>query len=214
LPWLDLPSCSALPRRLAAVFAAIYVGLGPTVALAHSPMPGFEGFYVGMLHPLSTPGQLLALLAVGLMLGHRFPERFAVPWLVFAVALLLGIILGQTGVKLGYEETLLLSMAAAAAALSALIPSGFWVAFVLLCGAAGVSIGLLSTPDAGSFRDTLFTLAGSFVGANLALLYLSGGTGMLLDRFPQRWLHLGFRIVGAWIAAISLMMAAFSAVSV
>ncbi len=136
------------------------------------------------------------------------------PWLVFALALLLGILLGQIGLKLGYAETLLLSFAAAAAALSALIPSGFWLAFILLSGTAGALIGLLSTPDAGSLRDTLFTLAGSFVGANLALLYLSGGAGMLLDRFPQRWVQLGFRIAGAWIAAISLMMAAFSAVSV
>jgi hydrogenase/urease accessory protein HupE len=214
LRWSDLRSCLASPRRSVAAIAALLVGLNPTGAAAHSPMPGFEGFYVGLLHPLSTPGQLFALLAVGLMLGHRFPERFAMPWLVFALALLLGILLGQTGLKLGHKETLLLSTAATAAALSALIPSGFWLAFVLLSGAAGALIGLLSTPDAGTLRDTLFTLAGSFVGANLALLYLSGGTGMLLDRFPQRWVHLGLRIAGAWIAAISLMMAAFSAVSV
>jgi hydrogenase/urease accessory protein HupE len=177
-------------------------------------MPGFEGFYVGMLHPLSTAGQLLALLATGLMLGHQFPERVPVSWLTFALALITGMSLGRAGLELGYEETLLLAIAVVAASLSALYPSGLLVASVLICGSAGLVIGLLSTPDEGIFRDTLFTLAGSFVGANLALIYVSGGMGALLDRFKQQWVRLGFRIVGAWFAAIALMMAAFTAVSV
>lgn len=177
-------------------------------------MPGFEGFYVGMLHPLSTAGQVFALLATGLMLGQRFPERVPLSWITFALALIAGMSLGQAGFELEYAETLLFSIAVAAASLSALYPSGLFLAFVLICGSAGLAIGLLSTPDEGVFRDTLFTLAGSFVGANLALIYVSGGMGALLDRFKQQWVRLGFRIVGAWIAAIALMMAAFTAVSV
>ena len=112
--------------------------MATTSAAAHSPMPGFEGFYVGLLHPLSTPGQLLALLATGLMLGHRFPAQFPAAWVIFAVALIAGMSLGQAGLELGYEETLLFSIAVVAASLSALYPSGLLVASVLICGSAGL----------------------------------------------------------------------------
>jgi hypothetical protein len=43
----------------------------PDIAFAHGrPVPGLEGVYLGMAHPLSTPPQLLALLALGLLLGQ------------------------------------------------------------------------------------------------------------------------------------------------
>ena len=196
-----------LPKRLAlAAFALCSSLLLPRDTLAHSPIPGIEGFYIGILHPLSTPSQLLALLAMGVMLGLRWPKWFPVSWVTFAAAMLLGIGLGQFGLMPGGEEPMLLLVAILAAMLSALYPTGFLTTFVILLGVCGMLIGVLSIPDKGSVRATIITLLGSFVGANLALIYVAGGVGWLRERFAQQWLRIGLRIIAAWMAAIGILM--------
>jgi hydrogenase/urease accessory protein HupE len=186
---------------------ALVACLAPGSAAAHSPVPGLAGFYTGMLHPLSTPGQLLGLLALGLMLGLRWPQWCALAWLSFAVSALLGICLGQVGFVPTWGEAALLILAVSAAALAALHPPGFLTLFLLFSGLCGLLIGALSTPDPGPVRDTIITLAGSFVGANIALIYVTGGIGWLRERFTQHWAHVGLRVVAAWIAAISVLSA-------
>jgi hydrogenase/urease accessory protein HupE len=182
-------------------------------ALAHSPFPGIKGFYTGLLHPISTPEQVLALLALGIMLGLRWPGWFKVPFLAFASATLLGILLGQLDISRVFVEPLLLLVAVVAATLSALYPTGLFALFVILASITGALIGLLSTPDSGSLTATVVTLVGSFVGANLALLYISGGVGEFQARFKQQWSRIGLRIVAAWLAAISVIMASLAFVN-
>ncbi len=195
-----------MPKRLApAAFALCSSLLFPRDTLAHSPIPGIEGFYIGILHPLSTPSQLLALLAMGVMLGLRWPKWFSVSWVTFAAAMLLGMGLGQFGVMPGGEPMLLL-VAILAAILSALYPTGFLTTFVILLGVCGMLIGVLSIPDKGSLRATIITLLGSLVGSNLALLYMASGVGWLRERFAQQWLRIGLRIIAAWMAAIGILM--------
>lgn len=193
-------------ERLAAVGLGLAAACLPGRALAHSPFAGIEGFYVGLLHPLSTPGQLLALLALGVMLGWCWRERFAAAWTVFAGAVLLGIVLGQLDIGPGHEEPFLLLIGVVAATLSALHPGGFFPAIMILVGLGGLLIGLVSTPDPGPLRATVITLAGSFVGANLVLFYVSGAVGALRERFTRHWLAVGLRVVAAWIAAIAVLM--------
>ena len=140
------------------------------------------------------------------MLGLRWPGWFEVPFLAFASATLLGIILGQLGISQGIGEPLLLLVAVVAATLSALYPQGLFALFVILASIAGALIGLRSTPDSGTLTATIVSLFGSFVGANLALLYISGGVGWFKDRFKGQWSRIGLRIVAAWLAAISVLM--------
>ena len=172
-----------------------------------------SGFYVGLLHPLSMPSQLLALLALGVMLGLRWPEWLKIPWLVFAVSAFLGICLGQLGVMSAWAAPMLLMIAIVAAMLSALYPTGSYLLFVLLSCFGGLLLGLLSTPEPASLRATIISLLGSFVGVNIILLYVSGGVGWLRERFNQRWVAIGLRIAAAWIAAISVLMASLALVS-
>jgi hypothetical protein len=141
------------------------------------------------------------------MLGFRWPQWFAWAALAFAVSCLLGICLGQLGFVPNWSELVLLVLAALAAALAALYPSGYFVAFVVFSSVCGFLIGVLSTPDPGPLNDTIITLAGSFVGANIALIYATGGIGWLHERFTQQWVHVGLRVVAAWIAAISVLAA-------
>jgi hydrogenase/urease accessory protein HupE len=200
-------------ERQAAVGLGLAAAFLPQNASAHSPFPGIEGFYVGLLHPLSTPAQLLAILALGMALGWYWRQRFGLPWAVFAVALLIGILLGQLDLRPGDEELPLLLIGIIAASLAALHPGGFYPAVVALVGAGGLLIGLLSTPDPGPMRATIITLAGSFFGANLAIFYVSGAVGALRERFTQHWITVGLRVVGAWIAAIAVLMGSLAFVT-
>ena len=203
-----MPSCSVLSSRYFPGAIAVACALAPTDAAAHAPIPGLMGFYVGMLHPLSTPPQFLALFALGLMLGQQFPRDFLVCWIVFAICCFAGMLLGQTVGMQGTENAWLLAICLIAALLAALLPNGLFLPWLVLTGGAGLLVGVLSTPDPGHWRATLISLVGSFVGANLALLFSTGGVGWLTERFTQHWVRIGFRIIAAWIAAISFLMLA------
>jgi hydrogenase/urease accessory protein HupE len=167
---------------------------------------------MGMVHPLSTPPQLLALLALGLMLGQSWPRKFSIAWLIFALAAAIGLIVGNLGYGLRLADPALLIIAFAAALLAAVAPSQLLVPGMLLAGAGGLFLGVVSTPDPGPLRATIITIAGTYVGANLALLYSSGGIGWLRQRFDQPWARIGLRVIAAWIAAISCLMLALSVV--
>jgi uncharacterized RDD family membrane protein YckC len=141
------------------------------------------------------------------MLGFRWPQWFAWSWLSFAASCLLGIFLGQLGFTPTWSEVALLTIATMASVLAALYPSGFLLVFLSFSGVCGFLIGVLSTPDPGPLSDTIITLSGSFVGANLALIYAVGGIGWLHERYSQQWVRIGLRVVAAWIAAISVLSA-------
>jgi hydrogenase/urease accessory protein HupE len=176
-------------------------------------LPGIEGFYVGLLHPLSVPGQLMALLSLGVLVGLSPRERVVASFATFAASMLLGIIFGQFGVTWGWEEFVLLLAATLAATLSAIRPKRLYTLSIFLLGIGGFLLGLLSTPDPGPIRSTIITLSGSFVGACIALLYLLGLVNWFQQRFTQQWAQIGLRIVAAWLAAISVLMASLAFVN-
>lgn len=193
-------------RARIGAWTGLAAALLPGSALAHTPLPGVEGFLTGVVHPLTTAGQLLALLALGSMLGWRWKDGFIRCWATFAIAALVGIGLGQLGVRLGDGELLLLLVSITAATLAALHPTGFLPVMAILAGAGGLLIGLVSTPEPGPLAATITTLAGSFVSANLVLLYVAGAVDLLRERFTQHWVGVGLRVAAAWIAAISMLM--------
>ena len=181
-------------------------------AAAHAPMPGISGFYAGILHPLSAPLQILALAAAAVLLGQRWPEH-AVRWLgAFALAGIAGIASGQFGVPPIAANPGLLLSAVFASLLGAAFPARAALAGAVAAAIAGFFIGLASTPDWGEFWPTVVALSGAYVGANVALFYLSFALGSIRLRFHQPWMAIGFKIVSAWIAAVAIMMSALYAV--
>lgn len=213
------PILPVLPRGLRgrlATGAACLVGvmlLWPAAASAHSPIDGIEGFYVGFLHPLSTAGQVLALVAIGLVVGRGDRSSFARAWSAFAALVGGGILLGQAVGTSGHEDTALLGVAAVSALIAAVAPERVFTLRPLQPGAVaaglgGLLLGLASTPDAGPLRATMLVLAGSFVGLNFAFLYLAGGTIWFLDRYAARWARIGVRVLASWIATIAVLMGA------
>jgi hypothetical protein len=61
----------------------------------------------------------------------------------------------------------------------------------MVAGAGGLFLGMVSTPDPGPLGAMIITIAGTFVGANLAFFYTSGGIGWLRDRFDKPWALIG-----------------------
>ncbi len=200
-------SCSARCDRLRGGIL-LATALAPGITWAHSPVPGFRGFYVGLLHPLITPAQLLALLATGLLLGLRRRQGLGTSLLLFALASAAGIAAGQVAGYPGWIDLTLALLAACAAVLAALRPTGR----VLPAGAvevpAGLLLGLASTPESGPALATAITLAGSLVGLALALAWITALTLTAWTRFTWPWARLSLRIASAWLAAVSVLMAA------
>ncbi len=177
-------------------------------ASAHAPMPGIVGFYAGIVHPVSTPFQVLALVAAAAMFGQRWPQN-AGQWLgAFALAVIAGIASGQLGAPPIAANLGLLLSATTTSLFAAAFPAGAALAGAVAAAIAGFFIGLASTPEQGGFWPTAVTLAGAFVGANIALAYLAFASASLRLRFDRPWMAVGFRIVSAWIAAVAIMMSA------
>jgi hydrogenase/urease accessory protein HupE len=209
--WL---SSSALRRSYAFRALVLAGACSPDLAFAHGrPIPGLEGFYTGMVHPLSTPPQLLALLALGLLLGQGWPQTFIIAWRAFAVSVIGGLILGAAGYGDSVGERALIAIALAGSLLAAIAPAWVIIPGTLLASAGGLFLGMVSTPEPGALGATIITITGTYIGANLALFYASGGIGWLRTRFNKPWAVIGFRIIAAWVAAISCLMFALNVVS-
>ncbi len=187
------------------LFACIPLALLAGPALAHSPVPGIKGFYVGMIHPFSTPPQALLMIGLGLVAGGFTADK--AQWLLasFLAASVGGLILTP-----GFEEldAGMFAIAFLACSFAALFPGKLLVPVIVLVGVGAFLIGDASVPDDGPARDRLFTMSGSMVGANFGLLYLFCICLLARERIQKPWVGIAFRVVAAWLGAISLLMLA------
>ncbi len=179
--------------------------LGAVPARAHSPMPGAEGFYIGLIHPFSTPSQALLMFGLGLLLGSFDTKK--VRWLLgaFVLATFIGLFLGPGSNQL---EAAMFALAFFACAWSALIPGKLLPIAVMLPVIGGLLIGMVSVPDPGPTTDRVITMTGSMLGANIGLLYIWGIIIVVKERYTWKWVEIAFRVVAAWLGAISLLMLA------
>ncbi len=179
--------------------------LAATPAAAHSPLPGISGFYSGLVHPLTTPDQVVALLAMGLLLGtHGLSRLVPAAWLL-GIGLVLGLALTRPGTDPGPA---LYGLAILAACLAALAPGRALPVALALAALAGLLLGAAAVPDGGPQRDRMITMAGSFVGVGMLSLYLAGIVDLLRRRVEPSLLAVPLRVAAAWIAAIATIMLA------
>ena len=182
-------------------FLALFV-VAPTPALAHMPVPGIEGFYLGLAHPFATPSHALLLLALGVLAGGFETERIQGFLGAFFLGMLTGLL--EFGGKFVLHETML-ATAVAASALAALAPAGFWMPAISATALGGFLLGVM-TRDPGDIQDQLTVIAGTIVGANLGLLFFAAGLDWVREKAPWHWVMVAIRIAAAWISAISLLL--------
>lgn len=192
------------------LFLAV-AALSASPAHAHAPIPGIKGFYVGLLHPFSTPVQALVMVGLGLLAASFKVEQARWVLVAFLICSLVGVAIGSADwqVDMALFATAILACGFAALGQGRLLPMA-----VLITLAGGVLIGVVSLPDAGLMRDRVVTMSGSIVGANVGLLYLFGAMHFVKERYKWPWVTVAFQIAAAWLGAIALLMLALGYVEV
>jgi hydrogenase/urease accessory protein HupE len=172
-------------------------------ACAHNPVKGIGTFYNGMLHPYLVPAHLLALLALGLMLGQYAPvsSKYALP--AFVTALLCSVA-SIAFLPVSSMDILLLVVALVSGMLVAIAIAPGPVFPIVLAVMAGVVLGLSSPPDGVPSGQTWLALLGTALGASLMVIY-AGGISAWLSRF-QTWPRIAVRVLGSWIAASAFLV--------
>ncbi len=103
--WTDFSRRGGLPHRLRLSMrsfrrlAWLPFLLGADPAFAHAPIPGIKGFYIGLIHPFSTPAQALLMLGLGLLIGGLAVEKIRWNWGTFSVSLFAGLIAGSNSLE-------------------------------------------------------------------------------------------------------------------
>lgn len=172
-------------------------------ALAHSPVKGIGTFYNGMLHPYLVPAHVLALLALGLMLGQYAPasSKYALP--AFVTALICSTA-SLAFLPVSSMEILLLVVALVSGMLVAIAVAPGILFPIVLAAIAGAVLGLSSPPDGVPAGQAWLALSGTVLGASLAVIY-AGGVSAWLSRF-QTWPRIAVRVLGSWTAASAFLV--------
>src|SRR5206468_2134050 len=153
---------------------------------------GIGTFYNGVLHPVLVPAHLLLVVGLGLLLGQHAPRLSRYGWFAFVAAFGIGLAAGQ---MLGWSvpQAVLLALALIAGLLVALERACGAAIVAALATAAGVGIGLDSTPDGVQHREMWPALAGAAVGGVLLapprdrIVVTSGRIQQLADIFTKTW---------------------------
>ncbi|MGB8014186.1 MAG: HupE/UreJ family protein [Terriglobales bacterium] len=182
-------------------FAAGLATLTPLPAFAH-PMPGVGDFYAGMLHPIITIDTVLPFVALSLLAGQQRRETAIHLLAAFPAALIAGALLATLGNAPSYLGIVQLILTAGFGILVALArPVGSWL-LVAPGVVLGISVGWANAAENfGQVNRFRFILGLAVAG----LLLLAYGNG-LVRNLKQEWTQIAVRVVGSWIAAVSILV--------
>lgn len=162
------------------------------------------GIVAGLVHPVSTPAHIVALISLGLIAGRNFSRAGAAIIAAFA----LGLAAGLDAIASGVEETPASDVLLACATLCGLIAASGLTAPVSLAVLAalvsGTALGLDSPPDSiflGEAVAMLIGTAGGSIGALAVIAFLASA----IARWREGILP---RVAGSWIAAIAILVLA------
>jgi hydrogenase/urease accessory protein HupE len=179
----------------------------PGPAWAHSSVPGIQGIYWGMLHPFTSGPQILALVALALVIQQRLPDSedmfhgFWASCLAGAGAAAFGL----SGVE---PDMFLILMAVVAGILAASALRLPLVALLVLSICCGLLSGYLSWPDPSATGDMMLTTLGAIIGAVLVVILVAGGIEMVSQGTRWAWLPIAVRVAASWVTAISVLLGA------
>lgn len=193
-----------MKRRLLLALAG--AAAGP--AAAHSPIPGIGAFYSGALHPVIAPALLIALLALGLLLGQCASGaivRVRSALAAYAAAFVAGLLLQAWVGELDTDRLLLFLGALAGGAVAAAwaLPPGLRLSLAVL---VGLATGLASAPSGVEGRAYTTMLVGTVMGSCLLPAWVTA-----VVTLPQpAWTKIAVRVLGSWLAAAALLVLSLS----
>ena len=159
-----------------------------------------SAFFDGLLHPLLIAAHLLALVALGLLIGQQ--RRPLLTWAVFVA----GLAAGLAAIAFAVGETaaldVLLATTALAGVLVAIARPLPMLLPLTLAGIAGAALGLDSPPEAISIGAAVAMLVGTAISAVLVLALVAAASRQL----TRWWQRIGMRIVGSWLAASAILV--------
>lgn len=175
-------------------------------AHAHMAVEGAGQIVNGVLHPLMTTSHVLILLGLGLLLGMQVPLDLKTPLRVFAPVSAITLILTTDDRVAGVYQPVLIGIALCIAILVGLAWNLPQVVRAALCAVAAIGVGLDSVVESGTAFEVAKTLIGTWLCANVALIYIAICASHGADK---KWARTGIRVAGSWIVAISLLVLAF-----
>jgi len=206
--WLLFSGGCDLKRTLWLVAASLL--LYPVMAHAHSPYPGVKGFYIGALHPLTTPSHILLIIAISLLLGSRVSESRFHCLLTLFLSAALGLLLAFFLAPFLPTALLILALLGAQGLLLVFPRSLSSRVYVTLTGLTGFLLGLESIPEPGPVLDVIITTFGALVGIHYLIMYGANGVEYIWRRWQSQVTIIGVRVAGSWLTAIAALMLAFS----
>jgi urease accessory protein len=156
-----------------------------------------SAFTSGLLHPLLIPTHVMALLALGLLIGQQDAGRRLVPLISFATGLAAGLAAIALAARTRSASDVLLAAAGSSAGLVALARPVPVTVCAALAAVTAAALGLDSPPQAISLARARATLIGAGLGACLVLTAVAAATVSC----SREWQRIGVRILGSWIAA-------------
>jgi hypothetical protein len=174
----------------------------PQPAEAHGVLEGVGDFYAGLLHPVVVPGEALAIIAVGLLLGSSGVAACRLGLAALATGLLCGLALAR-GVVIGepMSTSLLLGVAFVAAALVTVglhLPTAAAAVLSLL---GGVAVGLDARTEAVALFAVLTAGSGTVLGGTITAAVVCA---LVVGR-EKFWQKVASRVAGSWITASAIL---------
>jgi hydrogenase/urease accessory protein HupE len=189
--------------RVAQAAAACALAAFSQVAAAHGSVRGLGNFFSGVVHPLFEPAQLIALVALGLLIGQRGLASTQPAAACFAVGVALGLVATGIGGVPATDTVLLITAGLIGFVVLTAMPVPRQVT-VVVASAVGLFIGAGSAPESVNGSARYVTLFGSGVGACVWLLNLVG----LVQGAGRPWMRIGVRVAGSWVAACATLVIA------
>jgi urease accessory protein len=203
-----------MKRLLAPIFftaALLLIAVEP--ADAHIVASRLGDFYAGALHPLTDLQDLILWTALGLLAGSLGATRGRWLVLVLPFGLVSGLALGMA---FGADRVSPLASSGMMLALGLLLAAGLRINVVALCAIALVLALMRGVVNAGGVSpDTNRLLfAAGLAGAGYVMITLiMAVTLVFCEPTSAAWRRIAIRVCGSWIAAIGLMLGAFTLTS-
>jgi len=166
-------------------------------------LPGGGSFYAGAAHPFVAFEHLLALLALGLLVGKLGERQIGLAALALLSGLLAGA-LSQTQFAISGSTALLGLALIFGVTLAAVppIPAGVFIAVSALAGGlVGADTDVLATGDAPLTTRAL-AATGLMIGAQIIMLNAAALSRIMV----QRGWGIVPRVAGSWIGAIAVLL--------